>query len=44
VGETYQQMLAYNAFTNWFTEQRNATEIREYLDQTKITWALNHVT
>jgi parvulin-like peptidyl-prolyl isomerase len=44
IDEQYRQILASNAFTNWFNEQRDATEIREYLDQTKITWALNHVT
>jgi hypothetical protein len=42
--DNYREILASNAFTNWFTEQRNATEIREYWDETTATWALNHVT
>jgi len=39
----YRQILASTAFTNWFTEQRSVVEIREYLDQTKATWAMNHI-
>jgi foldase protein PrsA len=44
IDEQYQQILASNEFTNWFTEERNIIEIREYLDQTKATWAMNHIT
>jgi foldase protein PrsA len=44
VDEQYRQILASNEFSNWFTERRNATEIREYLNQTKVTWAMNHIT
>ena len=44
VDEQYRQILASTGFTNWFTKERDATEIREYLNDTKITWALNHIT
>ena len=44
IDEQYRQMLASNEFTNWFKGQRNATEIREYLDQKKVTWAMKHIT
>jgi len=44
IDEQSRQMLASSEYTNWFTEQRNATEIREYLDQAKVTWAMNHIT
>jgi foldase protein PrsA len=44
VDEQYRQILASNEFTNWFKEQRNVVEIREYLNQTKVTWAMNHIT
>jgi len=44
IDEYYREVLASNAFTNWFNEQRNIVEIREYLDQAKATWAMNHIT
>ena len=44
IEEQYRQMLASIAFNNWFKEQRNIVEIREYLDQAKATWAMNHIT
>jgi foldase protein PrsA len=44
IADYYREILASNAFTNWFKEQREIVEIREYLDQTKITWAMNHIT
>jgi hypothetical protein len=38
-------MLASTAFTNWFEEQRNIVEIKDYyLTQAKATWAMNHIT
>jgi foldase protein PrsA len=43
IEDQYRQMLASNAFNNWFTEQRNIVEIREYLDSTKAIWAMNHI-
>jgi parvulin-like peptidyl-prolyl isomerase len=44
IDDYYRQTLASNAFANWFKEQRNIVEIREYLDQAKATWAMNHIT
>jgi len=44
IDEQLRQMLASAAYNNWFTEQKNATEIRKYLNQTKATWAINHIT
>ena len=44
IDSQYWQMLASTAFSNWFTEQRNVTEIREYLNPTNATWAMNHIT
>jgi parvulin-like peptidyl-prolyl isomerase len=44
IDDYYRQILASNAFSNWFTKQRDATEIRRYLDQAKATWAMNHIT
>jgi hypothetical protein len=44
VDDQYREILASNELTNWFKEQRNVIEIREYLDQTKATWAVNHIT
>ena len=44
VDDQYREILASNAFINWFTEQRNIVEIREYLSQAKATWAVNHIT
>jgi parvulin-like peptidyl-prolyl isomerase len=43
IDEQYRQILASNAFNNWFTDQREVVKIREYLNQTKITWAMNHI-
>lgn len=44
IDDYYREILASNAYNNWFTEQRNVTQIREYLNQTKATWAMNHIT
>jgi foldase protein PrsA len=44
IDDQYREILASNAFTNWFKEQRNIVEIREYLSQAKATWAMNHIT
>jgi parvulin-like peptidyl-prolyl isomerase len=45
IDDQYRQMLASTAFTNWFTEQRNVVEIKDYyLTQAKATWAMNHIT
>jgi foldase protein PrsA len=44
IDDQSREMLATTAFNNWFKEQKNIVEIREYLDETKITWALNHIT
>jgi len=45
VDEQYREMLASTAFTNWFKEQRNVVEIKDYyLTQAKATWAMNHIT
>jgi foldase protein PrsA len=44
VDEQYREILASNELNNWFEEQRNATEIRDYLTQTKAIWAMNHIT
>jgi len=44
IDDQYREILASNAFTNWFKEQRNIVEIREYLSQTEATWAMNHIT
>ena len=44
VDDQYREILASNAFTNWFKEQRNIVEIREYLSQIEATWAMNHIT
>jgi len=44
IDDYYREVLASNAFTNWFNEQRNIVEIREYLDQAKATWAMNQIT
>jgi foldase protein PrsA len=45
VDEQYREMLASTAFTNWFKEQRNVIEIKDYyLTQAKATWAMNHIT
>ena len=44
IDEYARQGLAYIAFANWFTEQRETAEIREYLDQTTATWAMNQIT
>ncbi len=44
IDDYYREILASNAFTNWFTEQRKIVEIREYLSQAKATWAMNHIT
>jgi len=45
VDDQYRQMLASTAFTNWFEEQRNIVEIKDYyLTQAKATWAMNHIT
>jgi foldase protein PrsA len=44
IDEQYREMLASNELNNWFEEQRNTTEIREYLTQSKATWAMNHIT
>jgi hypothetical protein len=43
VDSIHHQILGYKAFSNWFTEQRKAVEIREYLDQTTATWAMNQI-
>jgi hypothetical protein len=44
IDEQSRQKLASIAYNNWFTEQRKIVEIREYLDQAKATWAMNHIT
>jgi hypothetical protein len=44
IDEQYRKILASTAFNNWFQEQRNVVKIREYLNQTKATWAMNHIT
>lgn len=44
VDEQYRQILAPAAFTKWFTQQRDVTEIINYLNDTKISWALKHIT
>jgi len=45
IDSQYQQMLASTAFADWFTEQRNLVEIKDYyLTQAKATWAMNHIT
>jgi foldase protein PrsA len=45
IDDQYRQMLASTAFTNWFKEQRNVVEIKDYyLTQAKATWAMNHIT
>lgn len=45
IDDQYRQMLASTAFTNWFEEQRNIVEIKDYyLTQAKATWAMNHIT
>jgi len=43
IDEQYRQMLANTAYNNWFTEQRKLVRIIEYLNQTKATWAMNHI-
>jgi hypothetical protein len=35
--------LASIAFSNWLMEQRKVVEIKEYLDQTTATWAMNQI-
>ena len=44
IDDYYREILATNAFNNWFREQSKIVEIREYLDQAKATWAMNHIT
>ena len=45
IDDQYREMLASTAFTNWFKEQRNVVEIKDYyLTQAKATWAMNHIT
>jgi parvulin-like peptidyl-prolyl isomerase len=44
IDDYYRGILASNAFTNWFKEQRKIVEIREDLSQDKATWAMNHIT
>jgi parvulin-like peptidyl-prolyl isomerase len=44
IDQQYRQMLASTKFNDWFTEQRVIVKIREYLNQTKATWAMNHIT
>lgn len=43
VDSIYHQILGYKAFNDWFTEQREIVEIREYLDQTTATWAMKQI-
>jgi len=43
IDDQYREMLASNELNNWFEKQRNTNEIREYLTQTKATWAMNHI-
>lgn len=43
IDDQYREMLASNEYSNWFTEQRNVVKIKEYLDETKATWAMNHI-
>jgi hypothetical protein len=43
IHEQYRQFLACIAFSNWLMEQRKVVEIREYLDQTTATWAMNQI-
>jgi foldase protein PrsA len=43
IDEQFREILASTAYSNWFTEQRNVTEIREYLNKTKADWAVNHI-
>jgi len=43
VEETHQKILADVAFEKWLQEETEASIIKEYLDQDKITWAVNHI-
>ena len=44
VEDQYREQLAYTAFSNWFTAQMDSTKIVTYLNQSKATWAMNHIT
>lgn len=44
IADQYREQLAYTAFNNWFTAQMNSTKIVTYLNQSKATWAMNHIT
>ena len=45
IDEKYRDILASTTFTNWFTEQRNLVEIKDYyLTRAKAIWAMNHIT
>ena len=43
VEDAYHEILADREFENWFQEERDASIIEEYLNQDKITWAVNHI-
>jgi foldase protein PrsA len=44
IDDQYREMLASTEFTNWFTAQMDSTKITSYLNQSKATWAMNHIT
>lgn len=41
--DEYRETLAASEFEKWLEEERNASTIGWYLDQDKITWALDHI-
>ena len=43
VEDTHQEILADVEFEKWLQEETEASIIEEYLDQDKITWAINHI-
>ena len=43
IDDQNREALAYKAFSDWFTAQMNSTKITSYLDQSKATWAMDHI-
>lgn len=43
IDDAYREILANNEMKSWLNEQRNASDIKRYLDQAKITWAMNQI-
>jgi parvulin-like peptidyl-prolyl isomerase len=43
IEDTYRDVLASSALTKWLDQEKAASDIKQYLDQDKATWATNHI-